>query len=496
MFNAITSTHSRKKGYGRGTGYFLLRRPQVMTMENRESYILGEMKISKAFWTLALPAILTMIAKSVYSAVDTMYIGFLGNNAALAAVGIVSPLLVLLQSFETVLSQGICVLVGRKLGEGKKEEADSIVSTTLATSIGFGIFFCCVSFLCMDPLLKLFGASAEVLPYARQYGVWVFVSILFTMPAACLNNAARGESAVKVASNSILIGTLLNVILDPIFIFDFGLGLGVAGASIATTISQAVSLLCVASYYIRGKSLVKIRFSAVHHHKAMYRNLVSIGLPMAVFQSLISGASAFTNSAMAGLPDGDIYITAYSVIQKLVLLVTFIFLGLIQGLQPILAFSAGAKNGKRFREGLAYSAKRLVLVALSISAACFFSGKWIMSLFSPDPSVTQAGELLLRSQTIFCAMFAMSFLIMVAFQALGKGVQGIIIAISRQGLLYIPLVTILPRFFGFNGVLAAQPIADLLSLILVACMFPQLKRLTHQLEAEKLPEGSQPETGK
>ena len=121
MFNAITSTHSRKKGYGRGTGYFLLRRPQVMTMENRESYILGEMKISKAFWTLALPAILTMIAKSVYSAVDTMYIGFLGNNAALAAVGIVSPLLVLLQSFETVLSQGICVLVGRKLGEGQKK---------------------------------------------------------------------------------------------------------------------------------------------------------------------------------------------------------------------------------------------------------------------------------------------------------------------------------------------------------------------------------------
>lgn len=458
-------------------------------MENRESYILGEMKISQAFWTLALPAILTMIAKAVYSAVDTMYIGFLGDNNALAAVGIVSPLLMILQSFETVLSQGICVLVGRKLGEGRKGEAESIVSTVLATSFGFGLFFCSFSLLCMDPLLKLFGASAEVLPFARQYGLWVFIGILFNMPAACLNNAARGESAVKVASRSILIGTLLNVVLDPVFIFDFGLGMGVAGASLATTISQAVTLLCVASYYLRGKSLLKIGVKKIHHNKAMYLNLVSIGLPMAVFQFLISTASAFTNSAMAALPGGDTYITAYSVVQKLVFIITFIFLGLIQGLQPILSFSAGAKNGKRFREGLFYPAKVLLAVALGISGACFFGGGWIISLFSSDPAVAQAGELLLRSQTIFCAMFAMTFLVMIAFQVLGKGLQGILISVARQGILYIPLVLVLPRFFGFNGVLAAQPVADLLSFVLVLCMLPQLRRLTHQLEEESGSQG-------
>ena len=211
-------------------------------MNNKEAYILGQERVRRAFWYLALPALLTMLAKAIYSAVDAVYIGLLRNSDALAAIGITSPLVLILQSFETVLGQGICVAVGRRLGKRANKEADNIVSTSFVFSVIFGAAVCALGIVFLSPAMRLFGASGDVLPYARKYSLWIFIGMIFNMPASCLNNAARGESAMRVPSTAMLIGTLLNVALDPVFIFDFGLGLGIEGASMATTISQAISL--------------------------------------------------------------------------------------------------------------------------------------------------------------------------------------------------------------------------------------------------------------
>ena len=434
------------------------------------------MKVSKAFWTLSVPAVLTMMAKAIYSAVDTIYIGQLDNIYALAAVGVVGPLLLILQSVETMISQGVCVLVGRKLGEDKRADAEWVVITSLFTAILFGILSCIIGIVFMDPLLRAFGADDLVLPYGRQYGLWVFIGMIFSMPTAILNNAARGESAVRVASRGTLVGTVLNVLLDPIFIFDFGLGLGVAGASLATTISQMVSLLYVSAYFLTGKSLIRLHTDAIRHTKELYHQIISIGLPVAAFQFLLSVASAVTNGAMCDLSQGETYIAAFSVVQKMVWIIIFVFLGLVQGFQPIVSYAAGAGNGPRFKETLSYSGKVLCITALIFTLICFFFGGSIVSLFSEDAEVIEAGRALVISQTALCTLVALCFLIIIAFQALGSGIQGVILAILRQAVLYIPLMVVLPNRFGFRGVLAVQPICEVLTFSAAAIMSLRLKR--------------------
>ena len=456
-------------------------------IKENKGYILGEMEVSKAFWTLSIPAVLTMMAKAIYSAVDTIYIGRLKNNFALAAVGVVSPLLLILQSVETMLAQGVCVLVGRKLGENNRSEADNIVSTVLLTASLFGVICCLTGVAFMNPLLRLFGADEGILPYARQYGLWVFIGIVFNMPTAILNNAARGESAVKVASRGILAGTILNVLLDPIFIFDFGLGMGVAGASLATTISEAVSLAYIAAYYLRGKSLVELRFGAIHHRKVVYKQLILIGLPVAAFQFLLSVASAVTNGALKDLPDSEVFIAAFSVVQKVTWIIIFVFLGLVQGFQPIVSYAAGAGNRERFEKTVMYSGKVMAVTALLFTVLSILLGRTILSWFSSDAGVVSAGVWLLVSQTALSALLAVSFVVIIAYQALGSGVQGVILAVLRQAVLYIPLMLVLPEILGFAGVLLVQPISEAVTFTAAMIMVPALKRKSAAISEPELP---------
>ena len=441
-----------------------------MEDSSKKAFILGEMKVPKAFWTLSVPAVLTMMAKAIYSAVDTIYIGQLDNLYALAAVGVVGPILLILQSFETMIAQGVCVLVGRKLGENKRDDAEWIFMTSLYTTTVIGIVCCLLGIIFMNPLLRLFGAEDLVLPYGRQYGLWIFIGIIFSMPTGILNNTARGESAVRVASRGTLVGTLLNVVLDPIFIFDFGLGLGVAGASLATAISELVSLLYVAAYFFLGKSMLRIRRDAVKHTKELYFQIISIGLPVAAFQFLLSVAAAVTNNAMSDLSQGEAYVAAYSVVQKMVWIIIFVFLGLVQGFQPIVTYAAGAGNGERFRETLHYAGRVMLVTALVFALICAAFGEGIVGLFSVDEEVIEAGRELIISQTILSALIALCFVVIIAFQALGSGIQGVILAVLRQLVLYIPLMIVLPDKWGFGGVLAVQPICEVVTFSVAAVM--------------------------
>ncbi|MDR3331459.1 MAG: MATE family efflux transporter [Synergistaceae bacterium] len=442
----------------------------------KEAYLLGEMPIRKAYWSMAIPAILAMIARAVYSAVDTAYIGMMDNKSALAAVGIVFPILLILNAFETTLAQGVVVLVGRKLGSKEKEAANTVVSTVFATSIGIGMFFCAFGFIFMNPMLRLFGASEAVISYARDYSVWLFIGMLFNMPANALNNSARGESAVKVASTAMIIGMILNVVIDPVFIFDWGLGMGVAGASLATTLSQMVSFGYVLSFYLRKKSLVRIKRSAIKPTAALYKMLIGIGLPVAVFQLSLSLSIATTNKALVGLAGGDNYVAAYSVAQKTLQAMIMVFLGLLQGLQPIAAFSIGAGNENRFRETITYVMKIMLIVGIVMSLAFWVFAGSIMNLFSSDLAVVTAGIQIMRSQTVTDVLFGIVVLMMMAFQILGKTKQSIFMSLIRQVIIYVPLVTLLPIYFDYMGVLIAPVCADIFAFIVSLLMLPILKK--------------------
>lgn len=283
--------------------------------ENQQTdSILATMKPSKAIVKLAIPAIIALLAKAVYNIVDTAYIGMLNDENALAAVGVTLPLLLIFVSIENIFAAGAAVLAGRQLGSGDKDGANTTVSTMVGFSAIIGIVLCGVGIIFMEPLLKLFGASAQVLPQAKEYSFWMFVAALANLPAQSLNSAARAESSVKITSIAVITGAVLNIILDPIFMFDWGFGLGVQGASIATTISQFVTAIILFWYYFSGRSIIKLKWSAIKPTVDLFKTVMVIGIPTAVVQICLALSTSLTNMTAATLPESDLIIAAYGVV--------------------------------------------------------------------------------------------------------------------------------------------------------------------------------------
>ena len=208
--------------------------------------VLGDMQPSKAIVKLAIPATLALLAKAVYNIVDTAYIGMLRSDIALTAVGVTIPLLLIMVSIENIFAAGAAVLAGRQLGAKDEAGTSRTVTTVIALSVMIGVALCVGGILFMEPLLRSFGASDASLPLAKDYAFCMFIAALANLPAQSMNRAARAESSVKISSIAVITGALLNVILDPVFMFDWGLNMGVEGASLATTVSQFVTFSILA----------------------------------------------------------------------------------------------------------------------------------------------------------------------------------------------------------------------------------------------------------
>lgn len=224
--------------------------------------VLGEMPPSKAIVKLAIPATLALLAKAIYNLVDTAYIGMLNSDIALTAVGITVPLLLIMVSLENIFAAGAAVLAGRQLGSGDKDAASRTVTTVIGLSVGIGILLCIGGILFIEPLMRAFGASDASLPLAKDYAFWMFIAALANLPAQSMNCAARAESSVKISSIAVITGAAANVILDPVFMFDWGFNMGVEGASLATTISQFITFGILIWFYASGHSIIKIKINS------------------------------------------------------------------------------------------------------------------------------------------------------------------------------------------------------------------------------------------
>ena len=294
--------------------------------------ILGEAKPSKAIIKLALPATLALLAKAVYNIVDTAYIGMLKDDIALTAVGVTVPLLLIMVSIENIFAAGAAVLAGRQLGAKDEDGASRTVTTIIGLSIVIGAILCVGGIVFIEPLMRAFGASEASLPLAKDYAFWMFVAALANLPAQSMNCAARAESSVKISSIAVITGALLNVVLDPVFMFDWGLGMGVEGASLATTVSQFVTFFILAWFYLSGRSVIKLRLRSFHPSWKLIKTVTVIGIPTAVIQICLSVASSLTNIAAAPLPDADNIIAAYGVVQRLILIGCYVVMGFMQAI--------------------------------------------------------------------------------------------------------------------------------------------------------------------
>ncbi len=442
--------------------------------------LLSSAKPSAAIINLAVPATLALLAKAVYNIVDTAYIGMLDSDIALAAVGVTLPLLLIMVSVENIFAAGAAVLAGRQLGAGDKDGANRTVTTIVGLSMVIGVLLCLGGILCMEPLLRAFGASDAVLPQAKDYAFWMFIAALANLPAQSLNCAARAESSAKISSIAVITGAALNVVLDPVFMFSWGLGMGVEGASLATTVSQFVTFAILLWFYLGGRSIIKVKPRYFHLSGRLVWDVVSIGIPTAVIQICLAAATSLTNIAAKPLPDSDLIIAAYGVVQRLILIGCYVIMGFMQGYQPVASYAYGAKNEDRFHQSVRFALRGSLLLTVLVAALYILLAQPLILLFNRNPAVVEFGRWLLISQVALYPAFGLCYMMTITFQTIGSSRMGLFLSLIRQGIFYLPFILTLPKLFGVTGIYLAQPAADLLTILVCLFLIKPMKRIASE----------------
>lgn len=442
--------------------------------------VLGSMNPSRAIVKLAVPATLALLAKAVYNIVDTAYIGMLHSNLALTAVGVTLPLLLIMVSIENIFAAGAAVLAGRQLGARDDEGASITVTTVIGLSVIIGVILCVGGIFFIEPLLRSFGASDASLSLAKDYAFWMFIAALANLPAQSMNCSARAESSVKISSIAVITGALLNVILDPIFMFDFGLNMGVEGASLATTVSQFVAFAILAWFYLSGRSVIRIKVRSFQPSWNLIKTVTLIGIPTAVIQICLSVASSLTNIAAAPLPDADEIIAAYGVVQRLILIGCYIVMGFMQGYQPVASYAFGAKNENRFHQSVRFALKGSLLLTVIVEAVYIILSQPLIMLFNRNPLIIEYGRYLLIAQVALYPAFGLCYMMTITFQTIGSSRFGLFLSMIRQGIFYVPFILTLPKLLGVTGIYFTQPAADILTILV--CIFPikPMKRIASE----------------
>ena len=411
---------------------------------------------------------------------DTAYIGMLDSDIALAAVGVTLPLLLIMVSIENIFAAGASVLAGRQLGAGEREKANETVTTIVGFSMFVGAALCVLGIIFIEPLLTAFGASPAVLPQAEDYAFWMFIAALFNLPAQSLNCAARAESSVKISSVAVITGAALNVALDPVFMFSWGLNMGVEGASLATTISQCVTFLILMWFYLSGRSIIKVKPRYFKLSGRFLWSVTAIGIPTAVIQICLAVATSLTNIAAKPLPDSDLIIAAYGVVQRLILIGCYVVMGFMQGYQPVASYAFGAKNEDRFHESVRFALKGALLLTVLVAGVYILLSKPLILLFNRNPLVVEFGKWLLVSQVALYPAFGLCYMMTITFQTIGSSRMGLFLSLIRQGLFYVPFILTLPKLLDVSGIYLSQPFADVLTILVCLFLVKPMKRMASE----------------
>ena len=310
-----------------------------------------------------------------------------------------------------------------------------------------------------------------------DYAFWMFIAALANLPAQSMNCAARAESSVKISSIAVITGALLNVLLDPIFMFDWGLNMGVEGASLATAISQFVTFFIMTWFYLSGRSIIKIKKEAFSPSWNLIKTVAVIGIPTAVIQICLSVATSLTNIAAAGLAQSDEIIAAYGVVQRLILIGCYIVMGFMQGYQPVASYAFGAKNEERFHQSVRFALKGSLLLTLIVEVVYILLSTPLIMVFNQNPIIINYGKWLLISQVALYPAFGLCYMMTITYQTIGDSRYGLFLSFIRQGLFYIPFILTLPRFLGVKGIYLSQPAADILTIIVCICSIKSMKNI-------------------
>lgn len=437
--------------------------------------------ISKVLLKLSVPAIIAMLINAVYNIVDTIFVGMLDNTSAIAAVSIVYPVFMFIGAIGVMFGAGGASYLSRLLGEKKKEEADKTLTSIIVIGCIFSLLFTAISIIFLDKFLLMYGATKTTMPYAKEYGYTIVLGSIFTIGTAIMSNTIRAEGNSKYSMVSTCIGGIINIILDPIFIFK--LGMGIKGAAVATVISQIVSFVFLLRYYYSNKSYIKLGIKFLKPTFNMFFEILKIGIPIFVTQVLGSFALGFMN--IGAKPYGDAAVAAMGIVFRVMSIGFYIVFGVGQGFQPVAGYNYGAKNFERLKEAVKLSIKWSIISAFVISILFITSAKGCMVIFTRDKEVINIGIKAFRAASLLFPLFGYVNTYAVLHQALGKAMGAFILSISRQGIFYIPLMYILPKFLALDGVIFCQTAADGLAFVETLIMATWLnKKLKEEMVQE------------
>ena len=452
-----------------------------MNKQNERSRSLGEENIGKLLMKFSIPAIVGMLVNALYNIVDRIFIGQSVGSIGIGAIFVGSPVSLILMAFSMLVGIGGNSLSSIRLGQDKKEDAAIILGNSFTLLFIISTILSISGLIFIEPLLRFFGASETILPYSIAYLSIILLGVPFQAIGFGMNNFIRGEGNPKVAMTTMLIGAITNIILDYIFIFTFNMGM--QGAALATIIAQAVSAIWVLRYFLGRKSMLKLKKENMRLKKHIVKGIFSIGFAPFSMQLAASMVTILLNNSLNSY-GGDVAISSMGVIHSITMLILMPVFGINQGVQPIIGFNYGAKKYSRVREAL----KKAVIAATSVVLIGFILTQTIphklFALFlEKDTDIANIMEVGIKGLRINLAMLPIIGFQIVSsnyFQATGKPKQAALLGLSRQVLILIPALIILPKFFGLTGVWAAGPFSDLVASILTATfLIRDLKHLSN-----------------
>lgn len=434
--------------------------------------------IPKLILTLAVPTIISMLVTSAYNTADAYFVSRLGTSAS-GAIGIVFSLMAIIQAVGFTVGMGSGSTISRLLGKKENDKAQEMASSALAVSIVFGVILSAAGLLFLEKLMLLLGATKTILPYAMDYARYILYAAPVMTASFVLNNLLRAEGKSKLAMVGIGIGGILNIALDPLFIFSFGLK--IKGAALSTIISQMVSFLVLLSCFIRKKTIIRFSLRNIAKRLPVYGEFLGNGMPSLFRQGLASVASVALNHVAAAQQDAAV--AAMSIVGKVFMMVFCILIGLGQGYQPVAGYNYGAKEYKRVKSAYRF----MVWVGTGgmtvLGLLLYALAPWLLEQFvSDDVKVMEIGVRALRMQCAVMPLMPLGVACNMTFQAVGKSVTATFLAACRQGVFFLPFIWMLPKLFGITGMEAAQPLAD--AATFVVCI-PVIHHFLHGLKIEK-----------
>ena len=451
-------------------------------MQEKQEARLGSEPIGKLIVSMAVPSVAAQIINVLYNIIDRVYIGHIEGygDMALTGVGVTFPILMLISAFSAFAGMGGAPLASIRMGRQEYDEAEDILGNSAGLLVLFAVMLTIVFSIFKTPILYAFGASENSITYAVDYISVYLLGTIFVQIAVGLNTFISGQGQAKIAMLSVLIGAVLNILLDPVFIFV--LHMGVRGAALATIISQAVSALWILHFLTSQKSVIRLRLRKMRLKPSLVGKIASLGISPFIMQSTESLVSITLNSGLQRY-GGDLYVGTMSILSSVMQLIVIPMQGVSQGVQPIISYNYGAKNGKRVKEAFFKMLAICFLGTFLLAGIAVIAPEIYAGIFTSNQALVNLTCEVMPVYFLGITIFGIQNACQSTFLALGQAKVSLFIALLRKVILLIPLAIILPKFMGVMGIYRAEPIADVISVLITILLFTvTFKKILHNME--------------